>query len=170
MKKSILYIMTVFGCALPLMSHAQSSFNGSINPSASVQKVITFTLQSNSTPTIIFANGSDYVTGYAISNFNTIRVKSNSLWNLYISSFTAYFTNSGVYSTPNTPASILSYGVEGKSARVALTSTARLLNAGLNGSDFAPGNTFNISFAANTGYSYGPGTYTIATVYTITAQ
>jgi hypothetical protein len=162
--------MFVLAFSFSLPGVAQNSFDGSITPSATIQKVITFILRSNSSPTIIFSNGSDYVTGYSISNFNTISVKSNSPWNLYISSSTAYFTNSGVYSTPNTPASILSYGVEGKSTQAALTATPRLLNAGANGSDFRGGNTFNISFAANTGYNYGPGTYTISTVYTITAQ
>ena len=149
---------------------AQSSFYGSINPSATVQTVVAFTLTSNSSPTITFNNGSDYATNYTVSNFSTIGVKSNMPWNLYISSATANFSNSGTYSTPNTPASILEYSVEGKSNKVVLSSTARLLNSGTNGNDNEPGNRFNISFTAKPGYNYGPGTYTISTVYTISAQ
>jgi hypothetical protein len=127
-------------------------------------------LTSNSSPTITFNNASDYISGYTISNFSTIAVKANVAWNLYISSSTANFSNSGTYSTANTPASILQYNIEGKSAKVVLSNVAKLINSGPAGPATDPGNTFNIGFTSNPGYNYGPGTYTISTVYTLSAQ
>lgn len=164
------YITLFFITYFSVSVKAQKSFYGSISPSATVHEVVAFTLTPNSSPTITFNNGSDYANNYTVSNFSTIAVKSNMPWNLYISSATTNFSNSGVYSTPNTPASILEYSVEGKSNKVVLSSTARLLNSGTNGNDNEPGNRFNISFTAKPGYNYGPGTYTISTVYTISAQ
>jgi hypothetical protein len=169
---SLIRVYTVFLFAVMSSASviAQQSFNGSINPSATVQTIVAFSLTSNSSPTITFNNGSDYANNYTVSNFSTIAVKSNMPWNLYISSATANFSNSGTYSTPNTPASILEYTVEGKTNKVILSSTSRLLNSGTNGNDNEPGNRFNIGFTAKPGYNYGPGTYTISTVYTISAQ
>jgi hypothetical protein len=163
-------ILSVILLCLSVSGKGQQSFNGSISPSATIQNCVAFTLTSNSSPTITFNNGYDYVTGYTVSNFSTIAVKSNVAWNLYLSSTTTNFSNSGIYSSPNTPASILEYGIEGKSTKLVLSATAKLLNSGINGDNNKPGNRFNISFSAKPGYTYGPGTYTISTVYTLTAQ
>jgi hypothetical protein len=165
----ILLAFIIIG-GLSFTGRAQYSYNGSINPSVSISTVVAFTLTSNSSPTIIFNNASDYISGYTVSNFSTIAVKANVAWNLYISSSTANFSNSGAYSTTNTPASILQYNIEGKSARVVLSNVAKLLNSGAPGPASDAGNTFNIGFTSNPGYNYGPGTYTISTVYTLSAQ
>jgi len=170
MKKRKICQIAIVACMACLSATAQRSLSGSIMPSETVQSVITFTLTSNSSPTITFSNGSDYTDGYVVLSFNTIAVQSNMPWNLYISSSTDNFTNSGVYSTPNTPASLLIYGVEGKSTKMTLSSTPKLLIAGPRGSYDKLGNTFDISLSIDPGYSYGPGTYTISTVYTISAQ
>ncbi|MEJ7740675.1 MAG: hypothetical protein WKF97_24935 [Chitinophagaceae bacterium] len=165
-----LYVTVIFLCCFPVLGRAQKSLSGAINPSLVIQSIVAFDLTSNSSPTVTFTNGADYTNDYTVSNFNTISVKSNLPWNLYISSATANFSNSGVNSTPVTPASILQYAVEGKNNKVVLSTTSQLLNSGSPGNNSAPGNRFTISFTAKPGYNYGPGTYTISTVYTITAQ
>lgn len=156
--------------SLSLTGRGQFSYSGSVNPSISIQPVVAFTLTSNSSPTITFNNTSDYVSGYTVSNFSTIAVKANVAWNLYISSSTANFTNSGTYSTANTPASLLQFNVEGKTVGTKLSNVAQLLNSGTAGPSSETGHTFNIGFSANPGYDCGPGTYAISTIYTLSAQ
>lgn len=149
---------------------AQYSFTGSVTVTATIQTVTVLSVTNNATTTITFSGPSQYAGAYTIANFNTVAVKSNKAWTLSISAATPFFSNSGVYSSSNMPASVLQYNVNGNATKKTLSTTAQQLASGSNGNAAKAGNTFNVDITANPGYNYGPGIYTISTVYTLTAN
>jgi hypothetical protein len=62
------------------------------------------------------------------------------------------------------PAGILNLTVG--STQITLNTTAQQLNSG----SLTLGTSFNTTLAANPGYIYGPGMYTLVITYTLTAQ
>ncbi len=68
------------------------------------------------------------------------------------------------------PASVLGVVKSGLSSYVQLSSTDQVLATGNRGNASTTGNSFNMDLKATPGYNYGPGIYSLAIVYTLTAQ
>ena len=168
MKKTGIYIIVLL-CLGSIKGMGQYSFNGTINPTVSIQPVMAFTLTNNASPTLNFTN-TQYSTGYTIPNFNSFAIKSNQPWKLSVSAATANFSASGTYASSNMPASVLGVVKSGQTPYVQLTTTDQTIATGNRGNSSTSGNSFNMDFKANPGYNYGPGIYTLSIVYTLTAQ
>ncbi|MBN9380101.1 MAG: hypothetical protein J0H74_05020 [Chitinophagaceae bacterium] len=164
----LLIILSV--CSAGEGVRAQFSYNGTVTATAVIQSVMVLSVTNNSSTTVTFSSPAQYASAYKIANFNTIALKSNVNWSLSISAATSFFSNSGVYSSSNMPASVLRYNINGKSTLVTLSTTAQQLASGNNGDATRSGNTFNVDLTANPGYNYGPGIYTISTIYTLSAN
>jgi len=125
---------------------------------------------SNTAYNFLFDTPEEYDNESVITNFNTIKIKSNQPWNLNITSTSSTFTASGTFSTPNMPASLCKIGVTGQSSTLSLSTTSQLLSTGSRGNEASTGNTFNITLKINPGYTYGAGIYNLGIVYTLTAK
>jgi hypothetical protein len=126
------------------------------------------TLQQIGTYNINFTTVNQLKNGITNSNVNTFYVKSNVAWNLSVKASTQYFSNAGTFSSANMPASILT--IVSPNASKVLSTTDQVFNSGTAGAATKAGNTFNMNIIANPGFNYGPGTYTLNIVYTLTAQ
>jgi len=151
-------------------ARAQNSFTGSATVTATIQTVVGLSLTNNQSTSITLSSPSEYANGYTIANFNTMVVKSNIAWQVSVASSTPYFSNSGVYSSSDMPASIIQLNVNGNATKIPLSTTAQSLTTGSRGNGSQTGNTFNMDLSVNPGYSYGPGIYNISLVYTLSAS
>jgi hypothetical protein len=133
--------------------------------SVTVQNITALTLTQNTLPNFTFATPSQFTSGISLDNASTFTIKCNKPWVFTASSNTSNFLNSGSYST-TMPASILNLKVG--TIQVPLSTTLQQLNAGT--STPKTGTSFDMSYTANVGYTYGPGDYTITVTYTLTAQ
>jgi len=127
------------------------------------------TIINNASPAITFASA-QYGTGYTITNFNSFTIKSNQLWKLGVSAATPNFSASGTYASTDMPASVIGVVKSGQSTYIQLSSTDQVLATGNRGNTSTSGNSFNMDLKATPGYNYGPGIYSLAIVYTLTAQ
>lgn len=148
-------------------TQAQTSAN--ITSTLSIQAVMQLSL-STASSSITFTEPGQYSSEYVISNFNSIKIKSNQPWNLSLASTSSTFTASGTFSTPNMPASICKIGITGQTSSLVLSTTSQLLSTGNRGNEATSGNSFDITLKINPGYNYGAGIYNIGIVYTLTAK
>lgn len=162
------YLCILF-CFLTIRVSAQYSYSDEIVATVTIQSSLSLSITNNS-GTSFTINNSTASTGYSVSNFNTVAVKSNTNWSLYVSAATPYFSASGSNSSSNMPASVITIGKTGQSTGISLSTTPQLLASGNRGLPSISGNTFNLSFLANPGYNYGPGIYNLTISYTLTPQ
>lgn len=162
-----IFLFLLIGCLiqLPLYSQSSDDFTSTLKIQAVMELSIT-----NSTSNITFSTPDQYAAEYVITNFNTIKIKSNQSWNLSLSSTSSVFSASGTFASSNMPASICKIGITGQTSSLTLSTTAQLLSSGSRGSAAASGNTFDITLKVNPGYNYGGGIYSIGIVYTLTAR
>lgn len=151
-------------------ARAQGSFNGSVTATATVQTVVAMSITNNSSTSITLSSPSQYTGAYLISHFNSFVIKGNIPWAVSVASSTPYFTNSGVYSSLNMPASIIQLNITSSSSILTLSSTAQTLSSGSTGNGSQTGNSFDMDFSVNPGYDYGPGIYSLTMIYTLSAQ
>jgi hypothetical protein len=135
-----------------------------------VQTVLNFELVKNVSSTVNFNASPQFSEGISIPNFVTVKIKSNRTWAFGVSTTTANFSASGMYSSPNMPSQVLSMRQSSQTQNQPLSTTTKIIATGVAGNTAKPGNTFDISMKANPGYEYGPGIYTITINYTLTAQ
>lgn len=161
-----LLLLMLVSCFLQLQLCAQSS---NFAYTTSVQPVMQLTL-STSSSNLVFSTPEQYAGEYTITNFNTVTIKTNQLWNLSLASTSSTFTASGTFSSANMPASICKIGVTGQASTLLLSTSSQLLSSGNRGDETYPGNTFDMTLKINPGYNYGAGIYNIGLVYTLSAQ
>jgi hypothetical protein len=147
---------------------AQNSFSGSGIPSVTISQVAGFSLTQNNSYTFNFTTVTQIKNGLTSTNMNSFAVKSNVPWNMLVKASTPFFSASGTYSSSNMPASVLRLSTSLQT--INLSTTDQVLYSGIAGDATKTGNTFTMSMYANPGFYYGPGTYTINVVYTLTAQ
>lgn len=145
------------------------SFNGTINPSATVATVMNLNVVQNIS-SINFSTFDQFNNGITVSNYSTLQLKTNVNWTFSVSTNTQFFSASGASASPNMPASILQMAMSTSPTYYTLSTTPQQINAGTLGDLTAPGNVFNVNLKATPGYDYGPGTYSITITYTIAAQ
>jgi hypothetical protein len=167
MKTSGIFILIMFFCSASGKGQTYS-YTRSMVSSVTVSQVMGLSITQNNTYTYNFTTINQIRNGITNTNMNTIAVKSNVPWNLSVKSSTPYFTNSGTYSSSNMPANVLR--ITTSLQTVNLSTTDQLMYSGIAGDATKTGNTFPMTMYANPGFSYGPGSYTINIVYTLTAQ
>jgi hypothetical protein len=165
---TILIIVVLAVLVLPAFGYAQS-FQGGINTNVTVGSVINFTRVDNNPTTLNLTTATEIENGITVLNLSTFAIKSNVPWLVSAASATAFFSASGLYSSANMPASVLTLQVPTKTA-VALSTTSKTLTSGTRGANTVSGNTFSTNITANPGFNYGPGSYSITINYTLTAQ
>ena len=146
-----------------------SQTSGNFTSTVSIQAVMQISV-TNTAYSMLFDTPGEYDNESVITNFNTIKIKTNQPWSLSFSSTSSTFTASGTFSTPNMPASLCKIGVTGQSSTLSLSTTSQLLSTGNRGNEAATGNTFDITLKINPGYTYGAGIYNLGIVYTLTAR
>lgn len=166
---TIRYLLSIFTSLLITQVSAQYSYSDNVVATVNIQSTLTLSITNNS-GTSFTINNAAATNGFTVSNFNTVAIKSNTSWGLYVSSATPYFSASGSNASSNMPASVITIGKSGQSPGIKLSTTPQLLASGNRGLPSISGNTFNLSFSANPGYDYGPGIYNLTISYTLTAQ
>jgi hypothetical protein len=166
MRKKVAHIITLlFICG----GASGQSFNGTINPTVSVQTIMNLTVTQN-IASLNFSTLDQFNNGITISNYSTVQLKTNTPWICTIKTTTAYFSASGGSASANMPASVLQMALSTSPTYYTLSTTDQQINAGNQGDLTEPGNIFNVNLKATPGYDYGPGTYSITLTYTFTAN
>jgi hypothetical protein len=147
-----------------------NTFDRTFNCIITVSNVVNLSLIANSPANYSFTTVSQVQNGLTINNMNTFQVRSNVLWQMSVKSFTSSFSNSGTFSTPNVPPSVLQASITSPATTITVSSSDQVLKTGPVGSISVSGNTFNMSLKATPGFSTGPGSYTLTLVYTLAAQ
>ena len=165
MRYIIPFILFIFSS----FSIKAQSFNGIVNPTATVSTLLSVTL-SNNTGTASFTNMNAYVNGITTNNFSTLAIKSNVLWLLSVSAQSTNFAAMGGGASSNMPASVVSMRLSNTSTFYPLSTAGFTLKTGGRGNNLAAGNTFGIDMRFNPGFSYPGGIYSLGLMYTLTNQ
>ncbi len=163
MKRILLLLLAV------LQFSASKAQSDDMTSTISIQAVMELTLGKSAT-NLVFSTPDQYASEFALTGFNTVRIKTNQNWNLSVSATSSVFTASGTFASSNMPASLCRVGVTGQTSTVSLSTTSQQLTAGNRGSDSYAGNNFDITLRINPGYNYGAGIYSLGVVYTLTAK
>lgn len=170
MKRQLNKIFFLFFLLSTTVAKAQYSFSGTTTVTATVGTVISLSVTSNSAYSFNFNSITAVNSGITLSNVNSFSIKTNVNWQLAVSTTTAFFSGTGTWASTNMPASILQvWGTNANNKKI-LSTTAQTFQTGNRGNTSTSGNTFSMSMSANPGYDYGPGSYTITVMYTLSSQ
>jgi hypothetical protein len=107
--------------------------------------------------------------GKTISNFSTIKVKSNKNWQLSVKAQSTLFSLlSGLgLGGPSLPASALKIKASSSGTYKTLSTTPQVLQTGERGNEYSQGNTFTTDIKFMPGLTSRGGIYSMALVYTL---
>lgn len=117
-----------------------------------------------------FNDPSDYFSGITMNNYSKVTIRSNSTWQVSISTQSAYFTPLTSGGSTDMPANIISVRRNGYSNFKPLSTNSWTLKTGSRGGANKSGNEFNLDVHLDPGFGYNGGIYSIGVVYTLTKQ
>jgi len=158
--KKYLLILTLLIVALQGMSQQNKSAQANHNVSLRLSNAIEITITKGQNVSFNFTKVTDYQSGITNNNAASLRVKSNSPYNITVKSATSNFV--GNSATPMPIAGILSVKVfpQGQFIGISKNDATLLTNQSVGIT------SINLSYRANPGFNYDAGTYTANIIYT----
>ena len=150
-----------------VLSRAQS-FVQSETATVSVSPIFSFTI-SNPSSNLSLTTIEEVKNGKTVSNFSTIKVKSNKTWQISVKAQSTLFTLlSGLgLGGQSLPAGALKIKASASGSYKSLSTTPQVLLTGERGDDATPGNTFTTDIKFAPGLTTKGGIYSMALVYTL---
>ena len=168
-----LSLLTVMSAAV--LSSAFGQTTQTVTITSTVPQVLSLGIDTNAVSIPFLASDYNTSTGAAtktIPGGNTLSVTSNKNWTVSLKANTAAFSfvPSAGDPDPAKPCGNLSYKVSTSGTYVAITTSNVAVKTGNKGGSGTAGNTFVMDYQLTSNLSQDPpGTYTLATVYTLTA-
>ncbi len=171
--RRLLSLLTVISAAVLPSAFGQTTQTVTIT--STVPQVLSLGVDTNAVSIPFLASDYNTSTGAAtktVASANTLSVTSNKNWTVSLRANTATFAfvPSAGDPDPSKPCGNLSYRVSGGPSFITITTSNVAVKTGNKGGTATSGNTFAMDYQLTSNLSQDPpGTYTLATVYTLTA-